>query len=62
ASAVEESTCEIYYVESSLSEETFGTKYAAAAGYGIRPAICIFPGEGKWEGDGSRQNPYRMIQ
>lgn len=61
ASGVEGSACEIYYVETSLTEELFGTKYAAAAGYGIRPAIRIFPAEGKWEGDGSRQNPYRMI-
>ena len=58
SSAVEGSACDIYYVESSLTEETFGTKYSAAAGYGIRPAIRIFTDEGIWTGDGSRQNPY----
>jgi len=62
SSAVEGSACEIYYVESSLTEETFGTRYAAAAGYGVRPAIRIFTDEGSFEGDGSRQNPYRLAE
>lgn len=62
SSAVEGSACEIYYVESSLTEENFGTRYAAAAGYGVRPAIRIFTDEGSWEGDGSRQDPYRLAE
>ncbi len=62
ASAAEERACDIYYVDISLAEDTFATKYAAAAGFGVRPAICIFPEEGNWEGDGSRQNPYRMVR
>ncbi len=62
ASAVEDSACDIYYVNVSLAEETFGTKYAAASGFGVRPAICIFPEEGSWEGDGSRQAPYCLTK
>jgi hypothetical protein len=62
ASAAEGSACDIYYVNVSAAEETFGIKPAAAAGYGIRPAICIFTDDGSWEGDGSRQNPYRMVR
>lgn len=62
ASAAEDRVCDIYYVNISLAEETFATKYAAASGFGIRPAICIFPEDGSWEGDGSRQNPYRLVQ
>ncbi len=61
ASAAEDRVCDIYYVNISLAEETFATKYAAASGFGVRPAICIFPEEGNWEGDGSRQNPYRFV-
>lgn len=61
ASAAEDRVCDIYYVNISLAEETFATKYAAASGFGVRPAICIFPKEGNWEGDGSRQNPYRLV-
>lgn len=60
ASAAEERACDIYYVNISLAEDTFATKYAAAAGFGVRPAICISPVEESWEGDGSRQNPYRL--
>lgn len=60
ASATEERACDIYYVNISLAEDTFATKYAAASGFGVRPAICIFTEAGSWEGDGSRQNPYRM--
>lgn len=60
ASAVEGSANEIYHVNSSWSEETFGTFSAAISGHGIRPAICIFPGEEHWEGDGSRREPYRL--
>ena len=62
ASAAEERACDIYYVNISLAEDTFATKYAAASGFGVRPAICISPDEEHWEGDGSRQNPYRMVQ
>ena len=62
ASAAEESACDIYYVNISLAGETFATKYAAAAGFGVRPAVCISADEEHWEGDGSRQNPYRMVQ
>ena len=62
ASASEERTCDIYYVNISLAGDTFATKYAAASGFGVRPAICIATEEGHWEGDGSRQNPYRMAQ
>lgn len=62
ASAVEGSTHEIYYVDVSLAEETFGTKYAAAAGYGVRPAIRIFTKNSNWSGDGSRQNPYCLAE
>jgi len=50
----------MYYVNISLAEDAFATKYAAASGFGIRPAIRIFPAEENWAGDGSRQNPYRM--
>ena len=59
ATAAEESACEIYYVDISLAKEKFGKKYAAAAGFGVRPAIRIFPENVSLEGDGSRQNPYR---
>ena len=62
ASAAEDRVCDIYYVNISLAEETFATKYAAASGFGVRPAICIFPKEGNWEGDGSRTNPYRLAE
>lgn len=62
ATAVEGSACEIYHVNISLAEETFGTKNAAAAGHGIRPAICISPEVGSWAGDGSRQNPYCLAE
>ncbi len=62
ASAAEGRACDIYYVNISLAEETFATKYAAASGFGVRPAICISPEEAHWEGDGSRQNPYRMVR
>ena len=62
ASAAEERACDICYVNISLAEETFATKYAAASGFGVRPAICIATEDGRWEGDGSRQNPYRMAQ
>ncbi len=62
ASAAEGRACDIYYVNISLAEETFATKYAAASGFGVRPAICISPENAGWEGDGSRQNPYRMSQ
>lgn len=60
ASAVEGSADEIYHVDISGAKETFGKLLAAASGHGIRPAICIFPAEGRWEGDGSRQDPYRL--
>lgn len=60
ATASEERVCDIYYVNISLAEDAFATKYAAASGFGIRPAIRIFPAEENWAGDGSRQNPYRM--
>jgi len=62
ASAAEGRACDIYYVNISLAEDTFATKYAAASGFGVRPAICISPEEAHWEGDGSRQNPYRMVR
>ncbi len=61
ASAAEERVCDVYYVNISLAEDTFATKYAAASGFGVRPAVCVFPAEENWEGDGSRQNPYRMV-
>ena len=61
ASASEERVCDIYYVNISLAEDAFATKYAAASGFGVRPAICISPAEESWDGDGSRQNPYRMV-
>ena len=62
ATAAEERVCNIYYVNVSGADETFGTLPAAAAGHGIRPAICIFTENGYWEGDGSRQNPYRLAE
>lgn len=62
ASAAEGRACDIYYVNISLAEDTFATKYAAASGFGVRPAICISSEETRWEGDGSRQNPYRMVR
>ncbi len=62
ASAAEESACNIYYVNVSQADETFGTLPAAAAGHGIRPALCIFPEDGCWQGDGSRQNPYCLTE
>ena len=62
ASAAEGRACDIYYVNISLAEDIFATKYAAASGFGVRPAICISPEEAHWEGDGSRQNPYRMVR
>ncbi|MBQ3028988.1 MAG: toll/interleukin-1 receptor domain-containing protein [Lachnospiraceae bacterium] len=62
ATAAEESVCNIYYVNVSGAEETFGTLPAAAAGHGIRPALCIFPEEEHWQGDGSRQNPYCLTE
>lgn len=62
ASAAEGSACDIYYVNVSVAGEDFGIKPAAAAGYGIRPAVCIVTDAGTWEGDGSRQNPYRLAQ
>ncbi len=62
ATAAEERACDIYYVNISLAEDTFATKYAAAAGFGVRPAICIRTEEGNWNGDGSRQNPYRLMK
>ena len=58
ATAAEGSACEIYYVNTTLAEKVFNTMYAAAAGFGVRPAIRIFPENVLWEGDGSRQNPY----
>lgn len=62
ASAAEGSACDIYYVNVSAADEPFGVMPAAAAGYGIRPAIRIMTDEVSWEGDGSRQNPYRMVR
>lgn len=62
ATAVEGSVSDVYHVDISLAQDTFGTKKAAAAGFGIRPALCISVNEGTWEGDGSRQNPYRMAE
>lgn len=62
ATAAEESVCNIYYVNVSQADETFGTLPAAAAGHGIRPALCIFPEEEYWQGDGSRQNPYCLTE
>ena len=61
SSAAEGSACDIYFVNVSIAEEFFGMRPAAAAGYGIRPAIRIFTETVGWEGDGSRQNPYRMM-
>ncbi|MBQ9766837.1 MAG: toll/interleukin-1 receptor domain-containing protein [Lachnospiraceae bacterium] len=60
STAAEGSACEIYYVNTTLAEKVFNTMYAAAAGFGVRPAIRIFPEDVLWEGDGSRQNPYRL--
>ncbi len=62
ATAVEGSASDVYHVDISLAQDTFGTKKAAAAGFGIRPALCISVADGSWEGDGSRQNPYRMTE
>ena len=62
ASAAEDRVCDIYYVNISLAEEMFATKYAAASGFGVRPAICVSLKEGNWEGDGSRQNPYCLTE
>ena len=61
-SAAKGSVCDICYVNVAMAEDTFGEKPAAAAGYGIRPAIRIFTDEVSWDGDGSRQNPYRLVR
>lgn len=62
ATAAEGSACDIYYVNTTLAEKVFNTMYAAAAGFGVRPALRIYPKEVVWMGDGSRENPYRMAE
>lgn len=55
------SACEIYHVNTTLSEKVFNSLYAAASRFGVRPAIHIFPREEYWEGDGSSADPYRLV-
>ncbi len=60
ATAAEGSASELYYVDVALTGKGFQTMYAAASGFGIRPAIRIFTEEVSFVGDGSRQAPYRL--
>lgn len=62
ATAAVGSACEIYYVNTTLAEKVFNTMYAAAAGFGVRPALRLYPEEVVWTGDGSQENPYRMAE
>lgn len=64
STVVSGSACEIYYVDvySGPDKNVFNAMYAAASGFGVRPAIRIFPKNVEWEGDGSRQEPYRIAQ
>lgn len=62
ATAAVGSACEIYYVNTTLAEKVFNTMYAAAAGFGVRPALRLYPAEVAWMGDGSRENPYRLAE
>ncbi len=62
STAVDGSACKIYHVNTTLSEEVFGTLSAASAGFGVRPAIRIFPEGVAFTGDGSRQAPYRLAE
>lgn len=62
STAADGSACDIYYVNITLVEKVFNTMYAASSGFGVRPAIRIFPKNVEWEGNGSRQEPYRIAQ